>query len=130
MVGGHQRLKVLTDMGITEVDVVVVDMDTEKEKAPWAMVMLRGPSEVKGVVIENNCGAQNRHRQVPLELQVSEDGENWKTVHRDTEVRDTYRIDLRTESPRARYVRVRRMPDAKEDVYHFGKFLVYGKKLY
>ena len=33
VVGGHQRLKVLTDMGITEVDVVVVDMDTEKEKA-------------------------------------------------------------------------------------------------
>ena len=33
VVGGHQRLKVLTDMGITEVDVVVVDMATEKEKA-------------------------------------------------------------------------------------------------
>ena len=33
VVGGHQRLKVLIDMGITEVDVVVVDMDTEKEKA-------------------------------------------------------------------------------------------------
>ena len=33
VVGGHQRLKVLMDMGITEVDVVVVDMDTEKEKA-------------------------------------------------------------------------------------------------
>ena len=33
VVGGHQRLKVLTDMGITEVDVVVVDMDTEKEQA-------------------------------------------------------------------------------------------------
>ena len=33
VVGGHQRLKVLTDMGINEVDVVVVDMDTEKEKA-------------------------------------------------------------------------------------------------
>ena len=33
VVGGHQRLKVLTDMGITEVDVLVVDMDTEKEKA-------------------------------------------------------------------------------------------------
>lgn len=33
VIGGHQRLKVLTDMGITEVDVVVVDMDTEKEKA-------------------------------------------------------------------------------------------------
>ena len=33
VVGGHQRLKVLIDTGITEVDVVVVDMDTEKEKA-------------------------------------------------------------------------------------------------
>lgn len=33
VVGGHQRLKVLIDYGITEVDVVVVDMNTEKEKA-------------------------------------------------------------------------------------------------
>ena len=33
VVGGHQRLKVLIDTGITEVDVVVVDMNTEKEKA-------------------------------------------------------------------------------------------------
>ena len=33
VVGGHQRLKVLNDSGITEVDVVVVDMNTEKEKA-------------------------------------------------------------------------------------------------
>ena len=33
VVGGHQRLKVLIDSGITEVDVVVVDMNTEKETA-------------------------------------------------------------------------------------------------
>ena len=33
VVGGHQRLKVLLDMGITEVECVVVEMDTEKEKA-------------------------------------------------------------------------------------------------
>ena len=33
VVGGHQRLKVLLDMGITEVDCVVVEMDEEKEKA-------------------------------------------------------------------------------------------------
>ncbi len=33
VVGGHQRLKVLQDMGITEVDCVVVEMDEEKEKA-------------------------------------------------------------------------------------------------
>jgi len=33
VVGGHQRLKVLLDMGVTEVDCVVVEMDAEKEKA-------------------------------------------------------------------------------------------------
>lgn len=33
IVGGHQRLKVLIDMGITDVECVVVEMDEEKEKA-------------------------------------------------------------------------------------------------
>ena len=33
VVGGHQRLKVLIDMGITEVDCVVVELDETKEKA-------------------------------------------------------------------------------------------------
>lgn len=33
VVGGHQRLQVLRDMGATEVDVVVVDLDELKEKA-------------------------------------------------------------------------------------------------
>ena len=32
VVGGHQRLKVLLDMGIIEVECVVVEMDAEKEK--------------------------------------------------------------------------------------------------
>lgn len=33
VVGGHQRLKVLIDMGINEVDCVVIEMDENKEKA-------------------------------------------------------------------------------------------------
>lgn len=33
VVGGHQRLKVLLDMGITEVECVVVELDEDKEKA-------------------------------------------------------------------------------------------------
>ena len=33
VVGGHQRLKVLMDMGITEVECVIIEMDEEKEKA-------------------------------------------------------------------------------------------------
>lgn len=33
VVGGHQRLKVLLDMGINEVECVVIEMDEDKEKA-------------------------------------------------------------------------------------------------
>lgn len=33
VVGGHQRLKVLVDMGINEVECVVIEMNEEKEKA-------------------------------------------------------------------------------------------------
>lgn len=33
IVGGHQRLKVLVDLGITDVECVVVELDAEKEKA-------------------------------------------------------------------------------------------------
>ena len=33
VVGGHQRLKVLMDMGITEVECVIIEMDEDKEKA-------------------------------------------------------------------------------------------------
>jgi len=33
IIGGHQRLKVLIDMGITEIECVVVEMEEEKEKA-------------------------------------------------------------------------------------------------
>lgn len=33
VVGGHQRLKVLQQEGLSEIDCVVIDMDTEKEKA-------------------------------------------------------------------------------------------------
>ena len=103
---------------------------TAKEKSPWAVVMLPGPVSVCGVVAENKAGWQNRHRQAPLELQVSEDGSEWTTVYREDQVRDTYRIDLRMTAPRARYVRIRRVPDAKDEVYHLNKLLVYGKKLY
>ena len=44
VVGGHQRLKVLLDMGETEIDCVVVDLEPEKEKTaglnPAALILL------------------------------------------------------------------------------------------
>ncbi len=103
---------------------------TAKEKAPWAEVVLPGPSSVMGIVIENRCGGHNATRQVPIYVDVSEDGTSWQRVFTQEQVKDTFRVDLRKAPPRARHVRVGRVADAKEEVFHLGKIMVYGKKLY
>lgn len=103
---------------------------TDREKSPWAVVVLPGPADVCGIVVENNSQGANRARQVPLEVQVSDDGDDWQTVFRDDEVRGTYRVDMRSRPVRARRVRVCRAPDEKDEVFHLGKLLVYGRRLY
>lgn len=103
---------------------------TGKEKSPWAVVVLPGPASVCGIVVENNSAPPNNARQVPIEIQVSEDGESWTTVFRDEAVRATYRVDLRARPPRAVKVRVCRAAGAREEFFHLGKILVYGRKLY
>ena len=103
---------------------------TNKEKSPWAVVALPGPAEVYGIVLANNSSGQNRARQVPLEVQVSENGEAWQTVFSADDVREAYRVDFRSAPPRALRVRVRRAPEKKDEVFHLGKILVYGRKLY
>ncbi|MFA5143277.1 MAG: DNA modification methylase [Candidatus Omnitrophota bacterium] len=48
LVGGHQRLKVLTEQGDKEVDVSVVDLDPEKEKAlNLALNKIRGDWDIE-----------------------------------------------------------------------------------
>ena len=91
---------------------------------------LPGPVEVRGLVIENRGPDHNRRRQVPMEIQVSDDGSSWWTVHTETEARETYRINLGSSVPRANHVRVQRVPGDKDEVFHLNKLLVYGKKLY
>ncbi|MBO7683921.1 MAG: discoidin domain-containing protein [Kiritimatiellae bacterium] len=104
---------------------------TAKEKSPWAEVVLAGPCRVRGVLVVNKASsAHNRSRQVPIEVQVSEDGENWRSVFTETEARDEYRVSLGAGGVRAKFVRVRRAPGAKEEVFHLGKTLVYGDRLY
>jgi hypothetical protein len=103
---------------------------TDGEEAPWAIVMLAGPTEVKGLVIENRFGGYNATRQVPLVVEVSEDGSEWRKVYETEAAQDTYRVDLRGVANRTRQVRVSRKAGAKKEVYHLNKILVYGTKLY
>ena len=103
---------------------------TDNEESPWAEVMLPGPAGLKGIVIENRAGGYNATRQVPMEVQISADGENWQTVQTYANAQDTYRVDLRSTNPRAQFVRVARKPGAKKEVFHLNKILVYGTKFW
>ncbi len=89
---------------------------------------LPGDAEVKGIYLLNRFG-QNTPRQVPFEVLVSTDSKNWTRVYQTDKVQAEYRIAVETPR-RARYVKVARTPDAKNEVFHFGKILVYGKRLY
>lgn len=104
---------------------------THKEKSPWATAVLAGPCRISGVVVVNKTPSEYyRQRQPPIEIQLSEDGKEWETVFRDSETRDEYRVDLVSENKKAKYVRVRRTPDVRDDVFHLNKILVYGRRLY
>ena len=67
VVGGHQRLKVLLDMGETEIDCVVVDLEPEKEKALnpelWdRLLTLYDTHEVEIVWVKGHAGHPENER--------------------------------------------------------------------
>jgi hypothetical protein len=103
---------------------------TESEENPWATVFLAGPTDVKGIIVENRFGGINGGRQVPLVVEISEDGSEWKKVFETESKQDTYRIDLRATGNRTRQVRVSRKAGARKEFFHLNKILVYGTKLY
>lgn len=104
---------------------------TGKEKEPWAVVELPGPSAVSGVRVVNKCKAASyRSRQAPLEILVSQDGKNWTPAYSCAGTRDEYRVSFESSPLNARYVKIRRVPGAKDEVFHLTKILVYGAKLY
>lgn len=104
---------------------------TENEKEPWGMVTLAGPCTVRGILVVNMHPSDwCRDRQVPLEVLVSEDGEKWTSVMSEKKRRDEYRVDLGGKAQRARFVKVRRAPGAKDGPFHLTKILVYGDRLY
>lgn len=102
---------------------------TDKEKSPWAMVMLPKPAVVKGIVVVDAAkDEKGRALQTPVEVELSEDGQNWQTVFSETEPKETYRVDLKKNKGRSLFVRVRRAPEAQNEPFSLAKILIYGKK--
>ncbi len=103
---------------------------TDAEESPWATVVLAGPTDVKGIVVENRFGGVNGNRQVPIVVEVSEDGKEWTQVFSSNSKQDTYRIPLAENGQRKRQVRVSRKAGDRKEFFHLNKILVYGTKLY
>ena len=104
---------------------------------PAATVVLAGPCEVRGIVLSLACPDKAASEsQLPIEVEISEDGAGWQKVFEADKLRNSYRIEFKSNRrPRARYVRVRRLAGKDgtlEQVEYFrmSKIVVYGKKLY
>lgn len=100
---------------------------TEFEMSPWATVVLPGESEVLGVTVANT--STNVRRQAPLCVWTSEDGVDFDTAYMSESAEAEWRVKL-PKPVRAKYVRVGRRPDDRNDPFHLHKILVYGRKLY
>ena len=101
---------------------------TEKEGEPWGMVVLPGTCMIAGVTVVNVSG-QNAERQAPIAIWASEDGVAFTKVFSSDEVEDEWSCFLGMPI-RAKYVKVGRVPGAKNEFFHLRKILVYGRKLY
>jgi hypothetical protein len=103
---------------------------TKAEDAPWAIVELAGDVEIMGVTVVGEAK--------DLSLWISEDGEEWrKVVERGTGngeqgTGNGERIDLRKDSPTAKFVKVGFEPEpgGKKKPLSLKKILVYGNKQY
>ena len=111
---------------------------TKPEDAPYAVVELAGNVEIAGVTVVGE--AKN------LVLWISDNGEEWRKVWEEgtgkreegTRLRQGYggqagnggRIDLRKDSPSAKFVKVGFEPGGSKRSLSLKKILVYGNKLY
>lgn len=95
---------------------------TKPEDAPYAVVELAGDVDVTGVTVVGEAK--------DLVLWLSEDGEEWRKVGDAATVAGDLRVDLRKDSPSAKFVKVGFEPGGSKRSLSLSKILVYGNKLY
>ena len=100
---------------------------TKAEDAPWAIVELAGDVEITGVTVVGEAKE--------LAFWISDDGEEWRKVGGTGNGEwgtgnGERRVDLRKDSPSAKFVKVGFEPGGKKKPLTLKKILVYGNKLY
>ncbi|MBO7683536.1 MAG: hypothetical protein J6T51_02280 [Kiritimatiellae bacterium] len=104
---------------------------TRSEDAPWAIVELAGSVKVSGVTVVGTAKG--------LSFWLSDDGEEWRKVGEsasaeaaadERQAGNGVRVDLRKDSPTAKFVKVGYEPGGGKRPLALKKVLVYGNKLY
>ena len=95
----------------------------------WIRLQLGGVSEVSGILLVNAKKAKQRKGRLPLRVEISENGSDWKTVATLTQDADSWRIPLKQTGRRVKFVRAVREGDG-DVALRLVKMLVYGRKLY
>ena len=95
----------------------------------WIRLQLGGISEVSGILLVNAKKSKQRKGQLPLRVEVSENGSDWKTVATITKDADSWRIPLSPMESRVKFVRAVRGGEGDEPL-RLLKMLIYGRKLY
>lgn len=98
---------------------------TAANEDEWAEITLPKTASILGLIIDNTGSSHHQGRAVPIAVEVSEDGENWKEVWQSGEAAGQWRIDLKDSTPRAKYVRVKGSV-GRADFLHLRRILVYG----
>lgn len=111
---------------------------TGKDIEEWAEVFLYGPSKITGVTIVNTPG-QNSSRQVPIAVEISDNGTDWQRVWSSKENKAQWDVPIHSSSIATKHVRVVRTDrkpeityesDKEKEFFHLKKILVYGIKQY
>lgn len=95
---------------------------TKAEESPYAIVELAGDVEIAGVTVVGEAKE--------LVFWISDDGEEWRKVGKQGTGNGTEQIDLRKDSPTAKFVKVGLEPGGGKKVLALKKILVYRNKLY
>ena len=104
---------------------------TKSEEAPWAIVELAGSVKVSGVTVVGTAKG--------LSFWLRDGGEEWRKVGEsasaetaadERQAGNGERVDLRKDSPTAKFVKVGFEPGGGKKPLSLKKILVYGKKLY
>lgn len=101
---------------------------TDRQVRPNAIVRLGKLGDVSGIVVLGSDYGQNAHRQMPLKISVSEDGNAWSEVFRTTDAAGPWRIPLAGKATRVLYVKAER-DDDRNEFFHLAGIRVYGRKL-